>query len=179
MLRTITPCLALLALLGCGVTQSKSRPQDSGPSPEGYYSLKSKGFELQYKVDGEHLLCILSGATTGWIALGIAPSSMMKDANFIIGYVKDGQGFIRDDYGTEHTDHASDLSLRGTSDLTLHAYEEKDGRTGLVFSLPLDSGDMFDQALKPGNSYKVIFGAGPQDDFDSYHRSHASGTIKL
>lgn len=179
MLRSVILCLAVIALCGCSVTQTKAAPEDSGPSPEGYYTVRSKGFTLLYKISEDRLLCILSGATTGWLALGLAPSSMMRDANFIIGYVQDGQGFIRDDYGTEHTDHASDLSLGGNEDVELHAFDENGTETSLVFSLPLDSGDQFDRKLEPGMSYKVILGAGPKDDFDSYHRSVASATIKL
>lgn len=179
MSKYILACCALLALAGCFTPKTKAAPDAAGPGPEGYYTVRSKGFVLQYKISEAHLLCILSGETTGWLALGLAPSSMMQDANFIIGYVQDGQGFIRDDFGTGRTGHASDVSLRGTDDVTLHAFEEKDGRTGLVFSLPLDSGDPFDRKLEPGQSYKVIFGAGPKDDFDSYHRSVAATTIQL
>ncbi len=179
MSRIILFGFALLLLLGCSTTQTKVQMTDAGPSPEGYYTVQSKEFSLQYKVVDAHLLCILEGPSTGWLAMGIAPTTMMRGADFIIGYVEEDTGYIRDDYGIEFTEHAADKSIGGTDDVTLLEYDESDGKTSLVFSIPLASGDTFDKELVPGNTYKVIFAAGPVDDFDSYHNKKAVSSITL
>jgi hypothetical protein len=179
-MKRIIPCIVLmLVLFGCMVTKTQLNTASGSPDTEGWTTLSANGFTLIYKVDGADLHCKLTGFTTGWIALGIAPTMMMKDANFIIGYVIEDEGYIRDDYGNEPTDHIPDLKSGGSEDVKLISYSETKSTTSLEFSLPLDSDDIYDRTLSKGNTYKVIFATGPEDDFDSYHLKKASGTIKL
>lgn len=139
------------------------------PVPEGYESVTAKGITFQWKVDGQSLRVRLAAATTGWVAVGFNPSNRMKDANIIVGYVKDGEVFLSDGFGVGNTSHDSDESLGGTSDVSEIQGSEQNGQTVLSFTIPLDSGDRYDRALEPGNSYRVILGAGGKDNFSIYH----------
>ncbi|MBD3285579.1 DOMON domain-containing protein, partial [candidate division WOR-3 bacterium] len=120
----------------------------------------------------------LSAPTTGWVALGIAPTTMMKGADFIMGYVAEGNAVIADEYGNSATSHKPDTELGGEDNIQNKSGSEADGVTQISFSIPLDSGDEYDKVLEPGGSYKVIFAYGSSDDFTSYHKKKASAKIE-
>lgn len=124
-----------------------------------------------------HLHCLLSASTSGWVAVGFDPSSIMQDANFIIGYVDGGIGEIRDDWGTGATSHASDVSLGGSSDVTLLTAAESGGVTTLEFTIPMNSGDAYDKVLSIGSSYSCILAQGSSDSYTSYHSAAGFATI--
>jgi len=172
--------LALLLASCNSVRDEITNPTDDLPDAEGYYSTQSGSFNLRYKVVPAGLLeCILSANTSGWLAVGFDPSSQMRDANFIIGNVISGTGFIRDDFGNSNSSHLPDTDLGGTNDVTLISASEADGVTTLRFTLPLNSGDQFDRLLNHGSSYPVIFASGAEEDPDSYHNALGAGTIKI
>lgn len=140
------------------------------------------GFHLEWMVDSTDMLHIaLSAPTTGWVAVGFNPSTMKKDANLLIGYVKGDSVFIQDNFGTSAVLHEPDTSLGGTDDIRDVSGSEEDGVTRIAFSIPLDSGDKHDRKLARGELVKVILACAPNgaDDFTSIHRSVASLTVEI
>ena len=147
---------------------------------EQYEMVTVEGIELQWRTDDEYLYVNVSAPTTGWVAVGFDPTNQMADANIIIGYVDDGGDvMIRDDFGTSSTSHASDESLGGTDDTDDHYGMEDAGTTMLHFRIPLDSGDMYDKVLVPGNSYNVILAYGSADNFTGFHTLATGTNIEL
>lgn len=141
-----------------------------------------EGIEFQWRTDDDFLYVNLYAPTTGWVSVGFDPSNQMADANIIIGYVNDmGETMIRDDYGTSATSHASDVSLGGTDDIDGdYVYgSEVDGTTMLHFKIPLNSGDMYDKELVPGNTYTIILAYGSTDNFTGFHTVATGTTIQL
>jgi hypothetical protein len=145
--------------------------------PEGFESISSAGVSFYWKIVGDNLEGILEAETTGWIAVGFDPSSMMKDANFIIGYVEDGEAYIRDDWGNGATSHKSDEDLGGSNNVEILGGSEANGKTTLRFRIPLDSGDSYDKPIEPGTTYTVLFAYGVSDDFRGMHRSRGKAQI--
>jgi hypothetical protein len=147
---------------------------------EQYEMVTMQGIELQWRTDDDYLYVNLSAPTTGWMAVGFDPTNQMADADIIIGYV-DGGGevMIRDDFGTSSTSHASDVSLGGTDDVMDHYGMEDNGTTMLHFKIPLDSGDMYDKVLVPGNNYNIILAYGSADNFTGYHTMATGANIDL
>ncbi len=143
---------------------------------EGYSSASASGVNVQWKVDGDAISVQMSAATTGWIAVGFDPSRQMADADIIIGYVADGEVFLRDDFGIGKVRHGADVDNGGTDDLSNIEGTEIGGVTSISFTIPLDSGDALDKPLVPGSTYKVIVAYGPDgtDDFGTYHGSRGS-----
>lgn len=172
--------LLALMLASCDTVWDEPLAVDTDlPDTEGFYTLASGDFSLRYKVVQQDLECILQASSSGWLAVGFAPTSQMKDANFIIGYVNGGVGFIRDDFGDSNTSHAEDISAGGNSNVNLLASSENAGNTILHFRIPLTSGDSKDRDLVVGNSYPIIFAKGDEDDFESYHSGIGTGTIRI
>lgn len=99
----------------------------------------------------------------------------MKGADYVIGYVADGEGFVEDHYGHQVVGHELDTVLGGTDDVTLIAVSEsaEDG-TMLHFSIPLDSGDEYDKTLVEGQTHKIQLAYHvSNDDFVSRHSENA------
>jgi len=138
---------------------------------------------LEYRVmqDDVNLECKLTGETTGWMAVGFNPTSVMRNANIIITYVTTTETQIRDDWGTSNTSHASDVSMGGSSDVTLISGSEAAGMSMVHFSIPLDSEDQYDQALMIGETYPIILarGANNADNFTGMHADAGNATITL
>ena len=88
----------------------------------------------------------------------------MKDADIIIGYVKDGQVTISDDFGVGVTAHMPDDRKGGTSNVTVVGGSEAGNTTTLEFTIPLKSGDDKDGVIDPGGDTKVMFAYGPDRD---------------
>ncbi len=176
----LSALLTMVVFLSCSrVSEETLGPSSTEVDDQGFLTLSSNGFVLKYKVEGVELHCKLTSQTSGWVSVGFNPSSMMKDANYIIGYVSGSNAFIRDDFGVSNTVHQSDVSLGGTSNLTLIGGTENASSTTLEFKIPLNSGDPYDQVLLLDHSYPVVFAQGNSDDFTSSHYSTGHGTITL
>lgn len=183
---TLVFVLGALVLFGCaakgnGQTDESSEPKDEGQAKvgEAYKDTTVGEFTFKWRIDTLAMLHVrLSAPTTGWVAVGFAPSKMMADANFIIGYVADGEVKIGDEFGTGNTSHKPDTELGGTDDIGERSGSEKDGVTMIHFAIPLDSGDKYDRKLEPGEAYKIILAYGAKDDFASYHKKRVSIVIE-
>lgn len=148
-----------------------------------WQSVTAADVTLEYRItqNGLDLECRLTGQTTGWVAVGFNPTSVMRNANIIIGYVSGGTTTIRDDWGTTNTAHASDLTLGGTSDVTLISGSETAGNTILHFSIPLVTTDQYDRPLMAGQVYPIILarGANNADNFTGMHADADVAQINL
>ena len=172
--------LFLIIIFGCNTVDDEILGLDPNPPDTlGFVSVTVAGVTLKYKVDNTDLHCILSANTSGWISVGFNPSSMMMDANFIIGYVSGGTGSMRDDWGVSNITHSSDISLGGLDNISLISSSESSGATELEFKIPLNSGDQYDQILEFDQTYPIILAQGNSDDFDSYHSTVGYANITI
>ncbi|PKN79136.1 MAG: hypothetical protein CVU48_06250 [Candidatus Cloacimonetes bacterium HGW-Cloacimonetes-1] len=138
-------------------------------------------FQYRVSANAQDLEAKLSAPTTGWVAVGLQPTNIMQNANYILGYVSAGVGHIRDDFGTSSQTHASDVSLGGTDNITLLEATETGGVTMLHFSIPLNSGDQYDRILTTGISYPIILahGSNSADNYTGMHTDAGFGQITL
>jgi hypothetical protein len=129
---------------------------------------ESNGIKLSIVFKGDTAEITVGAPVTGWVAVGFDPSSMMKDANFLIGYVKNGAAVARDDFGVANTAHAEDAKIGGKNDLISFSGTEKDKYTTMTFVIPRDSGDSKDHPLSAG-PHTVILGASNSDSLTGIH----------
>lgn len=123
----------------------------------------------------------VSAPTTGWVAIGFNPSRMMKDAHYILGYVSEGKLYLRDDFGTGNTSHASDASLGGSDDVRPVSGSEENGVTTITFAVPRDAQDAYDIDFIQGETYKVLlaYGGANADNYTGMHRARQSLDVIL
>lgn len=170
----LTTALALLLLTAsCG---------DDPFDPGGWNTRSYQGFTLRWRVQGSDLEVELEGPSTGWVAVGFAGSYMMHDSNIIIGAVSGSSVNIRDDFGIDSNTHVSDSNLQGGEQNVFDkSGSEGSGTTTIAFTTPLDSGDLYDNALSEGQTYNVVLicGQDGNDNLDSDYRTIATTSIKI
>jgi hypothetical protein len=128
---------------------------------------KQTEIAFDWEATESDLIVTLQAPTKGWIAVGFPSTKTMKDANFIIGFVKNNKVYLRDDYATGFDDHESDLTLGGIDNVKLIKGSEKRGITRISFSIPLISGDQFDPDIEMNTQTAVFLAYGSHDDFSS------------
>lgn len=126
--------------------------------------------EVRWQVDDGNLYFEVSAPTSGWIAVGFNPEKKMKDADVIIGCVKEGgEVVIEDHFGTSMVSHTLDTELGGENQINDPEGSEENGVTTLKFVIPLDSGDAYDTVMVPGNTYTMIVAFGADDNMKQRH----------
>ena len=144
------------------------------------HEAKVKDMSFAWKVEGSDLKVKLSGKTTGWVGIGFNPSNKMKDANFVLGYVKAGKAKITDEFGSDENSHKSDEKTGGSSNVTLVGGNENGGVTTIEFSMPLNSGDKTDTVIDPGGETLVLLAfGGKRDSFKSKHKFRTTIKVNL
>jgi hypothetical protein len=119
--------------------------------------------------------CEVEAPTTGWVAVGFNNRPKMDRANFIIGFVKDQKAEVFDHIARGHGHRADKIN-----NLLAFGGEEKDGRTKLSFSIPLNNdANGEDYALVPGQNVVVLLAHGNQDKPAGYHKKYTFFEIKL
>ena len=144
------------------------------------HTLDDKKMSFSWKVDGEQLHIKLTAKTEGWVGIGFNPSKKMKDANFILGYVKKGEVKIADEFGTSSTGHKKDSKLGGTTDVEVLGGTEEDGVTTIEFAIPLKSEDSNDSEIVVDGDTIVLLGYGSgRKSFKSRHKYRATFSVNL
>ena len=139
------------------------------------------GVTFAWTTDDEFLYGAMWAETEGWVAVAFDPTNRMQGANYIFGYVMDGEVSIADMFGTKPAgpdSHPPDTTLGGTDDIVMFGGSEEDGVTLIEFKIPLDSGDANDNPLMPG-THVLIAAHGPTDDFGTIHTSRGYGEITI
>ncbi|WP_136806127.1 DOMON domain-containing protein [Desulfosediminicola flagellatus] len=144
------------------------------------HTVEAKKMTFSWKIDGENLAGKLTAETDGWVGVGFNPSEKMKDANYVIGYVKKGVVTIVDEFGTTSTGHKNDTKLGGTEDVKVVGGSEEGGITTIEFSIPLKSEDKNDGNIDVTADTTVLlaYGAG-RDSLKSKHKFRTTMTINL
>lgn len=144
------------------------------------HEVSARGMSFSWSVEGNLLKGKMSAKTGGWVAVGFNPSSKMKDANIIIGYVKDGTGTVADHFGDKATGHSADTELGGSEDVTLVAASEENSMTTIEFTMPMDSADAYDQVLQADGDTVLLLAYGPdRDSLKPRHTFRASKVVNL
>ncbi len=144
------------------------------------HEFSDKKMSVAWSVTGDTLAVKMSASTEGWVGVGFNPTDQMKDANFVLGYVKKGKAKIIDEFGTEANKHSSDKKLGGSVDATLVAGIEEGGVTTIEFTMPLNSADKNDTKIDVNGETIILlaYGAG-RDSFKSKHKYRATFKVNL
>jgi hypothetical protein len=175
---TVRIGLAILAialvvgLAACGGGDSES---EVTTTDDGFKQVEAIDMVFEWQVDGDNLNVRLEAPATGWVGVGFDPDSIMKGANFLMGYVVDGQATVEDHWGDGLTTHVKDdeqnvSSVQGS---------ESDGTTSLSFTIPLDSGNDQDKPLTEGETYDVLLAYSGADDFVTEHEQSERKKVEI
>jgi hypothetical protein len=144
------------------------------------HKIKVEKMSVEWKVEGKNLNMRLSAKTTGWVGIGFNPTVVMRDANFILAYVKEGKVKVTDEFGISDNVHSKDSKHGGTKDVTVISGTEEKGLTTISLSMPLESGDEKDRSIKIDGDTTVILAYGAsRDSFKSRHTFKAVLKVNL
>jgi hypothetical protein len=144
------------------------------------HEVKVRKMSFSWRINGDRLAIKLTAETTGWVGIGFNPSDEMKDANFVLGYVKKGKARLTDEFGIGETKHSSDKKLGGSNEAVLVSGTEKSGVTTVEFTIPLHSGDKYDSEIKVDGDTVVLLAYGPgRDSFRTRHKYRTALKINL
>jgi len=153
---------------------------DGAFADEEYLGEWSDGkFEMRWRSDGQYVYMGIRAETAGWVAVGLEPTSGMKDADMIFGMVADGQTTVSDQFSTGRTGpHSPDTELGGSGDILEFAGSEAGGYTTIEFKRLLSTGDEYDNDLAPGTT-AIIWSYSSADSLTQKHSARGSGEITL
>lgn len=135
--------------------------------------------EVYSRMDGDKIRMALKAKTNGYVAIGFDPAERMKNADIILGFVKDGKAVVADMYSTGPTGpHPVDDQQGGKNDVTGLGGSKKDGVTILEFERKLATGDPKDKEIVLGEN-KVIWAIGDEETFSAKHTKRGSGVVKF
>jgi hypothetical protein len=144
------------------------------------HEIKVQKMVLGWKVEGANVAIKISAPTKGWVGIGFNPSSEMKDARYVLGYVQNGKVTLSEDFGTGTTKHETMESLGGKSDVTLIGGTEEGDITTIEFVLPLISTDTKGKKIDPEADTEVLLAYGPDtDSFKIKHKYRTSIRLNL
>jgi len=135
--------------------------------------------EVYSRVDGDKVRIALKAKTEGYVAIGFDPTDRMKDAEIILGGIKDGKPVVFDMFSTGATGpHPPKEQLGGTNDVTVFSASKKDGVTIVEFERKLVTGDPKGKEIRIGDN-KIIWAIGASPDLTDKHVKRGSGILKL
>jgi hypothetical protein len=138
-------------------------------------------FEFYWRSDNEKLYAGMTGDSTGWVSVGFNPTSAMKDADIILGYVEDSVLKIHDMYSIGvYGPHPDDTDMGGEYSILSSGGMERDGKTTVEFSRYLDTGDSYDSELSEGADVKFLWSVADIDDPELKHNvAKGSGSFTI
>jgi hypothetical protein len=154
-------------------------------APSGKYSstatFDNGNLIVMWTIDGDTISIALMGKTEGWLALGIAPTGHMQDADMLFGWVNpEGQAQVLDAFCTQQMGvHPADTALGGTMDLFNPKGTQTGGETIVEFQRKLETGDRFDHPIPRSGSLGIIWAYGSEDDINLKHAIRGYGTLDL
>jgi len=127
--------------------------------------------DLYWTIDeGEGVIYLgLKSPLSGWVAISIAPTGpRMKGGDVLIGYVKEGRVYTRDDYA-DVVSHMSDRDLGGTDDILEKAGSLGPQGTTIELKRFLATQDRaYDKEIRPGMT-RVQLAYSECANFDCFH----------
>jgi len=136
-------------------------------------------YEIRWLSDDQHIYIGIKAKTTGWVAIGFEPTSGMKDADIVFGFVQGGRTVTSDEFSTgTYGPHSPDTELGGTDDILEFGGKEEGGFTIIEFKRALDTSDQYDKALAEG-AIKIIWAYGSDDEITTKHAVRGDGEISI
>lgn len=188
--KTVFGVLLVLAL----IVFSCSKGEDSAPAEPakpaaaptqatavdgGGFTLNAAKVDFTWNVQGDKMSVKLKAPTTGWVGVGFNPSEEMKDANFIIGFVKDGKVSVLDQHGSAKRNHKKDEMLGGADDVADAVGSEEGNTTEISFTVPLKTGDSLDGEINAQADQIVLLAYGKSDRLVQQHVANARLKVNL
>lgn len=176
--------LISFSFTSCGKEKEKEQPKTlpAGTAEKGdagyAYKITLENMTFNWKAD--RVLSIkLKAKTEGWVAVGFNSTEGMKDANFIMGYVKDGKVTLSSQFGVSKILHKNNEELGDKDHFSNPAGTEKNGETEISFTIPYKTGSKLDRPIDKNSDTIVMLAYGQTDMLPQQHLFRAKLKMNL
>lgn len=144
------------------------------------FNLDNSNFILYISIVNDIVYFGIETTLTGWVSIGIDPSSKMKDADMIICNLINDKANIYDQFSTGiFGPHKDDTSLGGTFDILSFAGKKYKDKIFYEFSRKNDTKDLKDKPIYKNKDIKIIWAYSNSSDIDSKHSKKGSTIINI
>jgi hypothetical protein len=160
MAMTARCCLFLLLCISAAVIVVQCDHHSPCPAEYDRWQRLNDMYLLCWKVDwsDESITFQASVATAGWLGLGFSPTGQMPNSDVVIGWVKNGQPYLKDRFARARAMPPIDP----IQNVELISGSEANGTTTLTFKRKLKACEPNDRSIEDGTT-RVIFSYNPND----------------
>ncbi|MEM6696990.1 MAG: DOMON domain-containing protein [Bacteroidota bacterium] len=141
--------------------------------------VERNGMTVKWKIKYERIHFEMEAPTDGWLAIGFNEKEGLVGTNLIMGAVKNNQVTMTDDFIVSFGNPQPIEKLGGSNQLSDQKGKEQEGRTTIVFSMPIEAADEFHIDLKKGKTIHLLIAYSTSDDFDHHSIMRTSAEITL
>ena len=176
----ILPIVIILLITKIGLAcQAQQIMKDSNPKVVNQKEVHKNGMVVRWHYQGNRILIEMSAPTNGWVTVGFNDQDRIKGAYLLMGRVLNKQAEVVEHYtiapGNYH--HIEALGVKPAVQQVFS--EQKDGKTTLKFSLPIEAASKYQKSLKAGQSYIMILAYSSDTDFQHHSRMRTSLKVTL
>jgi hypothetical protein len=176
-------CIVGGILLTCTKGKESEKALESGTAVKGdpgyRYKIMIDKIQFNWSVENKNLKIKLAAQNSGWVGVGFNSTDAMKDANFILGYVKDGAAVISNQHGISSTLHKKNEDIGGASHVMNPSGTEKNGMTEISFTVPLKTGAKLDRPIDVNGNTVVLLAYGQSKNLAQLHAFRAKLNVNL
>lgn len=159
--------------------EAAGTPQKALPGEAGFtYKIIVKDMSLNWRTAGNTLQAMIRAKTSGWVGVGFNSTEVMKDAWFIMGYVRDGKVTISEQHGNTPRTHLRKTDLGGKETVTGASGTEDNNGTEIRFTIPLIPGDI-DKPIAAAGDTLVSLAYGKTEQLAQLHAFRAKIKVNL
>ncbi|MCD6100128.1 MAG: hypothetical protein DRP88_00230 [Candidatus Neomarinimicrobiota bacterium] len=130
----------------------------------GNYEKLSENFYLYWNVRNDTVDFKIVAKTNGWVALGFQPIDELKEADIVLGYVKNEVVYLSDGFNLGRDwNHIPDVVLGGKNDIIDFRGKEQNDLTIIEFSRKADTSDQFDKKINLNGFNRIVWLIGKGD----------------
>lgn len=163
--------VSAMFLVGAGGSALAAEP--------GFKEITAGKMSFQWKIDGKKLSGILTAPAAGWVGIGFHPTDGMKDASYVIGAADKDKWKVENHYGTSKSKHEKNADLGCKEVVENGAAEDKDGKTTIRFTIPLDFEDKCTKPIAVDKDVPIILAYSNRDSFKTKHPEVFVGSLNL
>ncbi len=143
------------------------------------YKMTVGVMQADWLVSENELHVKLKVTTNGWVGIGFNPSNGMKDAWFILGYVKDGKAVISEQHGTSQTAHRAESSMGGVESVKDVSGTNANNETEIRFTVPLQPPGSLDKPIVIDKDMDILLAYGESQIVEQIHKFRAKLKVNL
>jgi hypothetical protein len=145
-----------------------------------YYGAENHdNIEIHWRSDEQYIYIGMKAKTSGWVSIAFQPASRMKNADMVLGLVKNGKTIIFDLFSTgDFGPHHPDDELDGAQNILEFGGSEDNEFTIIEFKRALNTGDDYDIQVSSGEN-KIIWAYSSSDEITHKHTKRGYGNIVI